>query len=270
MDKAIIIGTYEFLGFNICQQILNEGIEVEGIHADFNSNDLFVEEKRFEIGRNSNFVETNYDDWKNGNRVDESTVVVDFYDFFIRNVEKQLLSDIKFQHKLLNLKGKVIFLLPVQIVRNRQFKGIHSRFVEIIDRMKKDERDFQAFYLPTIYGPWQPANFIYQQSFLKEKHECELSDREYSFDAIYVDSAVHSILQFSKENHQDILLKNHEESWFEGLQLLDLTNIEIREKDPQWKFHGVEKVINDSVSLQTGLTNQRKKVETLEFMRKWE
>lgn len=271
MDKAIIIGTYEFLGFHICQQILNDGIEVEGIHVDLKTDDLFVAEKRLEIGRNANFAETNYDEWKiDPKQVDETIVVVDFYDFFIRSVEKQLLSDMKLQNKLLNISGKVIFLLPIQIVGNKQFKGLHSRCEEIIDWMKKHEIDFQAFYLPTIYGPWQPVNFIYQQSFLKEKHECVLSDREYSFDAIYVDSAVQSILQFSKEDHQEILLKSNEESWSEGLQLLDLTNVQMREKDPLWKFHGVEKVIHDPISLRNGLDNQRKRVETLEILRKWD
>ena len=57
MDKVIIVGTYEFIGFQLCLSLLEQGREVIGIHLNTNSKDPFLEEKRFEIGRNSNFTE---------------------------------------------------------------------------------------------------------------------------------------------------------------------------------------------------------------------
>ena len=34
MDKVIIVGTYEFIGFQLCLSLLEQGIEVIGIHLN--------------------------------------------------------------------------------------------------------------------------------------------------------------------------------------------------------------------------------------------
>ncbi len=34
MDKVIVVGTYEFIGFELCLRLLEQGIEVIGIHLE--------------------------------------------------------------------------------------------------------------------------------------------------------------------------------------------------------------------------------------------
>ena len=57
MDKAIIVGVYEFIGFHLCEALLQEGIEVYGVNLPIDTSDHVVDEKRLLIGRNSNFQE---------------------------------------------------------------------------------------------------------------------------------------------------------------------------------------------------------------------
>ena len=55
MDKAIIVGVYEFIGFHLCEALLQEGIEVYGVDLPIDTSDHVVNEKRILIGINSNF-----------------------------------------------------------------------------------------------------------------------------------------------------------------------------------------------------------------------
>ena len=42
MDKAIIIGVYEYLGFHLCLKFLEQGIEVTGVDTEMDDSDLFI------------------------------------------------------------------------------------------------------------------------------------------------------------------------------------------------------------------------------------
>ena len=97
MDKVIIVGTYEFIGFQLCLTLLEQGREVIGIHLNTTSQDPFLEEKRFEIGRNSNFTEkdeTYFDSFEPLS--DPMILFIDYYSYYFKREEKKLSSVINY------------------------------------------------------------------------------------------------------------------------------------------------------------------------------
>lgn len=265
MDKAIILGVYEFIGFHFCQQILNEGIDVEGIHINLKSDEIFVEEKRMEIGRNANFRENDLKQWKvSSASTEEITLIVDFYDLFMRKIENQFLKLEKFQTELKSINGKIILLLPIVLLANKHFEPILTQMYELIDFLKNHEKSFQVFFLPTIYGPWQPIEFIYQRSIVEDNKNGIVSEREWTADCLYVEDIVHTILNESIDESGLILLKSKEKDrWNHGADLLGIPKKQGQEGEVNIRFSGIEKTVVDSISLKHGLENQKRNVEFL-------
>jgi hypothetical protein len=56
MDKAIIFGMFDFVNFHVGKTLLNNGIEVKAVNIEEIGNIQFLEEKRFEVGRNANLL----------------------------------------------------------------------------------------------------------------------------------------------------------------------------------------------------------------------
>ncbi|WP_035209289.1 hypothetical protein [Mesobacillus boroniphilus] len=64
MERATILGIYDFIGYSLCRHMLDLGFEIDGIHQSGNIDDYFTEEKRLEIGRNANFSEISLQGWE--------------------------------------------------------------------------------------------------------------------------------------------------------------------------------------------------------------
>lgn len=163
MDKAVIIGVFEGLGFLFCKRILEEGIEVEGIHLNVAENDSEIEEKRLQIGRNANFTE-----WESRNfdfkLLERKGIVVfvDLYSLFMKECEMKLLESEDLR-KILNQfqseAGKMVLLLPISLLSKSG--SIHSdpKWRGIIDLKKqKHTSSIQFFYLPPIWGQSESDN----------------------------------------------------------------------------------------------------------------
>lgn len=212
MDRAIIFGTFEFLGFHFCSSLLERGYEVEGIHFDHSGDTQLLNNMRMEIGRNANFKEVN--DQSRLSLVDiseETLIIIDYYDFYVKNKLKSLEENNIFveflNNNTINIKetnSKMVLLLPAQFVSSTT----RMASTDIL----QNENYSHLFYLPTIYGPWQSETFIFQQTliknFLAERKLC-LSEREWVHDALYVDDVVDSILTIAeKESTVSYLLKS--------------------------------------------------------------
>jgi hypothetical protein len=192
MDKAMIIGIYEFIGFHLGQYLLEQGIEVIGIHIPTDDRDPFLEEKRLFIGRNANFTE---EDAKALSIVTSGlttdVTVIDYYSFYMKRQEEELISAIE-ESIWPKENDSVIFLMPVQLYED---EGMFNHSV--------------AFYLPTIYGPWQPANFLFHQALFDPKSTIEIDEREWTEDALYIDDAVKMIVGNVQPQQRHILLKSN-------------------------------------------------------------
>ncbi|MFC0417302.1 hypothetical protein ACFFHH_17985 [Cytobacillus solani] len=147
MDRAVIIGTYESLGFRFCTSLLEEGYEVTGIHYR-NMDEELVEEKRMEIGRNANFQEVLQMEWLPPAEIQEQTlIIIDFNYFYLRkpgcsleiseHLEKFLVHNDK---KIKDTQSKVICLLPIE-----DHVSTNERFNKIILNVKAN--DYHYLYL---------------------------------------------------------------------------------------------------------------------------
>lgn len=45
MERATILGIYDFIGYSLCRHMLDLGFEIDGIHQSGNIDDYFTEEK---------------------------------------------------------------------------------------------------------------------------------------------------------------------------------------------------------------------------------
>lgn len=200
MDKAIIFGIYNFLSFHTSKALLNKGIEVIGIHVDGMEQDCFLEEKRLEVGRNANFSELTLTEWENTREQDvhKGTLVLSIYDLYMLNKESILKNEKvtkQFYPIIENSLNKldIVLILPMQMLTSKQDETIAA----ILERVNGWGNNIQLFYLPAIYGPWQPDSFIFQQAILSKMLKIELinNEREWKNDVLYIQDAVETILE---------------------------------------------------------------------------
>lgn len=273
MDKIIIVGGYEFLGFSLCTAFLDKGNSVDCIHFD-NSHDAFYEEKRFSVGRNANFTELSIENWsKSELAIDENTVVmISFYDVFFKKDSVKLLEQFETEWKNILQSDKLngsslILLFPLQLIENAVKRD--DTYAKMVDRVvggvKEKNLPFQAVYLPTLYGPWQPMECLFQQVLLtevKKEKDIEVTTKEWVKDAIYIEDAVNEILCLIDEEKlaTPCILKSSEgEQWkkcadFLGIKPELYHNIETATVSES-EFRCI--VIKDSIGVVQGLTLQK-------------
>ncbi|MBP2241157.1 hypothetical protein J2Z40_001719 [Cytobacillus eiseniae] len=122
MGNALIIGTFENIGFHFCTSYLEEGYEVIGIQFTSSIEEEILENKRMAIGRNANFIEKSFKEWLPTATINERTsIIIDLYHFHLReSVLKLEGSEIiekfldKNERAINETNSKVIFLLPIQ------------------------------------------------------------------------------------------------------------------------------------------------------------
>lgn len=247
MDKVIIVGTYEFIGFQLCLTLLEQGSEVIGIHLNTNSQDPFLVEKRFEIGRNSNFTERDETYFDSFEPLSDPTIIfIDYYSYYFKREEKKLFS-------VLNTK----FLKndSLHFVLTSPIKLIHEKGpIELSPVQESDKKSaLSIFYLPTIYGPWQPMRYVFQQAINNPNDAFSLDEREWTEDALYIEDVIGIILKELEGNKNKVyLLKSKiEDHWKKVLSILvaefpiepiqhklkpfstDITVVDVGDTDPQ-------------------------------------
>jgi hypothetical protein len=198
LDKVCIFGIYEFIGFHLGKKFLEKGFSVEGIHLDSEC-DLFLEEKRLEVGRNANFNEKSFPLLEQ-NRETE-VAIIPIYDWFMIYKEgnlsyKKLFSEI-IQFIKNEPKTNFVFLLPIQLLTDWQHDEGMEETRNLLDQTKKLDQCIQYFYLPTIFGPWQPGSFLFQKELFNQMYNQnkQIEVREWPFDAIFVDDLVTPIIE---------------------------------------------------------------------------
>ncbi|QED47224.1 Rossmann-fold NAD(P)-binding domain-containing protein [Cytobacillus dafuensis] len=212
MDSAVIIGSFEFLGFHFCHALLERGYEVKGVHLDNDVDNAILIEKRLEIGRNANFKEESFSDWLISDSISEQTLVlIDFYDYFINHhtdfFEKLHLLDAYLINNKKNIKetnSRVVSLLPIQW---------HHQKNDKIDHILQKASISHCIYLPSIYGPWQSSAFLFQQYLLKSmspETRISINDREWFHDLLYIEDIVDPILMLAEKKSASSILKSED------------------------------------------------------------
>lgn len=231
MDRVILFGPFEFLGFGLCQTLLDKGIEVNAISISDEDDDPFTEEKRMEIGRNANFVERSLDEKLDDDIIETTPLIIPFYDFYMRKTEKDLMSRPieAFLQRLQPSQVSVTILLPKQFEYENPPGEIEDDFRGFL---KQKGFTFHELYLPTIYGPWQPKEYFFQQLLFPDRTETPtLSSRETVCDAIFIEDAVSAMVQLITEKDGKYLIKSEEQNnWFTCLEnLFEMKAMEERE-----------------------------------------
>lgn len=227
MDKVIILGTYGFVGYSICMKLLEEGLEVEGYRLDQGESEEFIESKKLMIGRNSNFKECLLEeDFLSMEPKQDLVILISYYDLFHTVSEKELVNHpflkLNIEQSLRKLPNvKIVCLFP-----NEFMNSIPSPFQKQILSLEKEHVPFQSIFLPTIYGPWQPETFLFQQYFLKIGHvdNLQIDERECTTDALYIDDVVESLITFiiSKETSNIVLQNEDPNMWLKCAEYLTL------------------------------------------------
>lgn len=225
MDKVILYGTYEFINFALCKRFLDEGFEVVGIHLATDHANSIIEEKRLEIGRNANFSEELME-MLSINKIlsPNSMLILSVYDYYVSENDHQLLDVFQLIYHLMQtgqqftypLNITVFMPITLLVYKEKRFiKKINRAFTNFHHYCNKQNWTLTRFYLPTVYGPWQPKDFLFHQaiknSFVgaEKAQQLSISDREYTKDAIYIDDVVEKILEIIQtDESKSLLLKS--------------------------------------------------------------
>ncbi|MBT2678196.1 NAD(P)-dependent oxidoreductase [Bacillus sp. ISL-35] len=219
MERATIVGVYDFVGYSLCRHLLDMGIEVAGIHPAGEKEDDYTEEKRLEIGRNANFSEINLVEWQGEEGVD--SLFVTLFEAFLhqdRTAEdlEMILSKLEARHCK---KLRTVLLLPAYLAQeNVKMEKTESGLDQFLNRAKSS---VLVIYLPTIYGPWQPEKCFFQKAMnhtSRERGEIpEIDPWEWTKDCLYIDDAVNCIRKMAEsgEQGQYILTSGQPDSWKE-------------------------------------------------------
>jgi nucleoside-diphosphate-sugar epimerase len=252
LDKASIYGVYGFTGFHLCKRLLEKGFSIEGIHVG-TDRDLFLEEKRLEIGRNANFEEITFEDLQGDN--DPEVTIISLYDWFMTDHESKAANKQSFLQIVQSIKEKkslLSLILPIQLLTDlRDLDGME----EVRSFLKQAELmgdRIQYFYLPTIFGPLQPSSFLFQRKLQEQFITEQLEIREWPFDAIFIDDALDPIIERMEagEPGSFLLESGNSESWEQCAKFLDIEesmrsdfeHAAIQKKD------GLEKIVLQKVT----------------------
>ncbi len=209
MENAVIIGTYQFIGFQLCRSLLEDGETVYGVsYPNMILEDS--EDKQLEIGRNANYEEIS---WEEKFLFSSGKIIYDCYDLL--NSEK-IINQIKIDlekksniQEVIEKKHELIFLGNVLDF------AYHEE--ELFPVLKKLGLPFRSIYYPTVYGPWQPKEFLFVQ-LLEDCDDIQMSEMEYKEDAIFIDDAAAVTKKLIMETSAAYLflnsgIKNH---WIQG------------------------------------------------------
>lgn len=273
MDRAVIVGTFEFIGFSLCKHLLEQGCEIDGIHYNKEKEDALINEKRLAIGRNANFYEKNYSSWINSKReiVKNDVIFIDIYDLYIKNElaslrEKELIEEflIKNLDGFKDLQVKIAFLLPIQWLKD--ISRTHSRLEDAIDILRENNISVSCFYLPVIYGPWQPKEFSFHQALANIKR-VKINEREWIHDAIFIEDLICFLSNCSDKllGESCLLMSSVTGHWQKCADYLSLDYNNNWDSPDLAKGKVIEKAIVCSVKYSEGLEKQRSHILSIEI-----
>ncbi|KIY22955.1 NAD(P)-dependent oxidoreductase [Mesobacillus subterraneus] len=219
MERAMIVGVYDFIGYSLCRHLLDMGIEVTGVHPIGEQDHDYTEEKRLEIGRNANFSEISLIEWQGIEEVD--FVFVTLFELFLEQnrTEKGLEEVFAILQSKHCTKQRTALLLPAFFAQeNAKLETTSVKLAQFLDNAKSS---VLVIYLPTIYGPWQPENCFFQKTMNHPSREKEavlgIDPLEWTEDCLYIDDTVNFIRKMAEsgEQGQFMLASGEPDKWQE-------------------------------------------------------
>ncbi|MFT9596330.1 hypothetical protein [Mesobacillus sp.] len=264
MERATILGIYDFIGYSLCRHMLDLGVEIDGIHQSGNIGGYFTEEKRLEIGRNANFSEISLEDWE-AERAEGFLFVTLFESLQTRNGTNELLEAL-----LSKLENRHLKKLPTAVVLPAYFAQENMDLRETETKISRYINNRQStlltIYLPTIYGPWQPEECFFQQTMSHSSNNGnkvpDISKWEWTHDCLYVDDAVKTIKEMAESGQQGqyILSSGEQDRWLQcAEELIDQDAAMLRNEvvAPVIKETIQVRTVGENEQISKGLTRQK-------------
>lgn len=230
MQKVAVTGAMGFIGFHLCERLLNEGIEVIGMDARMGlQNEHIFHEKYMLIGRNANFTLYTepmeqlplYDLLKDVGVVFHlaATTIADAkWD----NLQETIENNVYLTKKILRScqeKTKFIFTSTVEVYGERTGiitertptnpttpYGLTKLAGEALILREKEQCKLKVtiFRLPTIYGPWQREDMVFHQLLLAKilQKKANVGKDRSTLDILYVEDVVEALLLAGKANFE--------------------------------------------------------------------
>ena len=255
MERATILGIYDFIGYSLCRYMLDLGVEIDGIHPEDSIENYFTEEKRLQIGRNANFTEIGLQEWE-VEGAEGFLFVTLFESLQIRNGNEELME------ALLNkLESRHLKKLPTAVILPAYFAQDNVELSESDAKMSRFISSRQStlltIYLPTIYGPWQPEEYFFQQALFHTSIDGrkipDIGQWEWTDDCLYIDDAVKTIKDMvdSGRQGQYIVSSGEQDRWLQcAEELIGKDNALLRNKV-------VPPVIKGSIQVRTVEQNEQ-------------
>ncbi|CAH0344468.1 hypothetical protein [Bacillus sp. CECT 9360] len=266
MELSIVLGAYQFIGFHVCKYLLDQGIEVLGVDwtEDSPDSDPIIEEKQMEIGRNSNFTYLQLNQLEANAGTSKTTLFISWYDVIkarnsmdkgVKNTIQNLIN--KFHERA--ERPRIVLLYPLGCG----------------DEEKISTAD-QIIYLPTIYGPWQHENMVFEQGIRSNsaaKLKSALED-EYTLDAIYINDLLDSFENMLSQAEKKIIARSSlEDQWaLAARELFDTPMIDevapgqIGTKEATgYVYH-----VKNNMTPKQGIERQKQHHKRQELLRRWE
>ncbi|WP_163101590.1 NAD(P)-dependent oxidoreductase [Peribacillus alkalitolerans] len=146
MKKHMVLGCYRFVGYHLCDFLLETGDEVIGVDWKSDMVEDEREEKALSFGRNANFTFHSIDDEFEVKA--EWVIHIPYYDF--GNIQNDILIKINDIVEESRLEGCLVIEL-------------YPYGVQLVDEAGKIR-----LISPTIYGPWQPSGELIQSLLTNE------------------------------------------------------------------------------------------------------
>ena len=274
MERATILGVYDYIGYSLCRHMLELGVEIDGIHQEEAKENYFTEEKRMEIGRNANFSEVSLKDWEA--EAAEGYLFVTLFDSLqTRKCTNDLLKALfsKLENRHLKKLATVIVLPAYFAQENVELREAEARISRFIN---SQESTILTIYLPTIYGPWQPEEYFFQQAMSltsnNDRKIPDISQWEWTHDCLYIDDAVKTIKELAESGHkgQYILSSGNHDRWLQCAEELLGQDASILSDDvaaPVIKESIQVRIVRQNEQISKGLSRQKEQFSRIQDSR---
>lgn len=148
--RNVVFGVYRFLGFHLCNYLLESGQEVAGF--DWKSEEDEVEEKREMFGRNANYSFYN-ESWEANEDIQLYISLYDYLDdpSFTSEQFRELIGYIEcMTEKFPKNQTEIVIFLPEEV--RDHLHCIMSEWKLKIEQ----EYVVRYLYISELYGPWNP------------------------------------------------------------------------------------------------------------------
>lgn len=214
MERAAILDVYDYIGYSLCHALLEKGIEIEGIHFGNKTEHYFTEEKRLDIGRNANFSERDFQEWDASDS--GSLLIISLFEAYQKNDSRNGHLADEIIGKLDDVKEasiRIMLILPASLATMQT--DIEQKMTVFFEKKKFP---VLGFYLPTIFGPWQPEESFFQQALNHIGGGGDIpiiSEWEWIHDALYIEDAVNLIVKMAegKQEGKFILKSGLDRHW---------------------------------------------------------